>query len=80
MAAIPTATAPKNEAKTTLISKFIAVNLINPPIAPIHQIGNKVRRGTLKSMAKPMAAIPAQKPLINISANTIIKCVKLFVL
>ena len=61
MATIPIATAPRKEANTIPRSKFIAVNLINPPIAPSDQIEKIVRRGTLNRTAKPIAAMPAQK-------------------
>jgi hypothetical protein len=64
---IPITVAPRNDAKTIPDSNCMAVNLISPPIAPSDPIEKRTRRGTLKSTANPMAAMPAQKLFMRIS-------------
>jgi hypothetical protein len=73
MLIMPITVAPKNDANTIPNSKCIAVNLISPPNAPRVQIEKITRRGTLNRIAKPMAAMPAQKLFDIISSRIILE-------
>jgi hypothetical protein len=70
---IPTAVAPRKEAKTIPTSKFMTVNLINPPTAPSMPMEKITRRGTLKRTANPIAAMPAQILFVIISRSIILE-------
>jgi hypothetical protein len=72
MLTIPITIAPRNEAKTIPNSNCIVENLVRPPNAPRAHMEAKARRGTLNNIAKPIAAIPAQKLLVIISKSIIL--------
>jgi hypothetical protein len=69
----PIITAEINEANSILILKYIAPNLISPPIALRTPMLRSVLFGTLNNMANPTPAIPAATLLEIIRRTSMLK-------